>query len=135
MQMENQLGKRAILEPQLFLATRAMDCSHVSCIAAQQKVTGHMQKSTEVMTMMNKLSKVSEMQATMQEMQKEMCKAGVIEEMVDDAFEVLDGDDDEDAADDEVERVMQELNAETMSTSKATPSNNPVQQAEAEEEE
>eukprot|EP00325_Prymnesiales_sp_UTEX-LB-985_P024072 CAMPEP_0174726582 /NCGR_PEP_ID=MMETSP1094-20130205/48087_1 /TAXON_ID=156173 /ORGANISM="Chrysochromulina brevifilum, Strain UTEX LB 985" /LENGTH=230 /DNA_ID=CAMNT_0015928181 /DNA_START=33 /DNA_END=725 /DNA_ORIENTATION=+ len=101
---------------------------------AQQKVTGHMQKSTEVMRMMNKLAKVSEMQETMQAMQKEMCTAGVIEEMVDDAFEVLDGDDDEDAADEEVERVMTELNAETMSGSKSAPTSKPVA-AEAEEEE
>ena len=41
---------------------------------AQQKVTGHMQKSTEVMKMMGKLCKVSEISATMQEMQKEMMK-------------------------------------------------------------
>merc|ERR1712070_14287 len=34
---------------------------------AQQKVTGHMQKSTEVMKMMGKLVKVSEISATMQE--------------------------------------------------------------------
>merc|ERR1719378_81064 len=74
---------------------------------AQQKVTGHMAKSTEVMKMMSKLCNVSEISATMQEMQKEMMKAGVIE-----AMEALEGDEDEDAADEEVDRVMTELNAE-----------------------
>lgn len=75
------------------------------------QVTGHMQKSTEVMKGMNKLVKIGDIAGTMQEMQKEMCKAGVIEEMVDDAFSAMDGEDDEDAADEEVEKVMTELAA------------------------
>ena len=54
--------------------------------------------------------------------------------MVDDAFEALDGEDDEDAADEEVERVMQELNVEAMDGAKAAPKTQ-VQAAEAEEEE
>jgi len=102
---------------------------------AQQKVTGHMQKSTEVMKMMNKLAKVTEVSEIMQQMQKEMLKAGVIEEMVDDAFEVLDGDDDEDEADEEVERVMTELNLEVMSGSKSAPVNQPVVEEQQQEEE
>jgi hypothetical protein len=35
----------------------------------------------------------------MQTMQREMCKAGVIEEMVDDAFEALNEEEDEEEAD------------------------------------
>merc|ERR1719240_2534992 len=80
------------------------------------------------MKMMGKLCKVGEIQATMQEMQKEMMKAGVIEEMVDDAMEALDDDDEEDAADEEVERVMTELNAEKFSGTQAVPTKQPVQQ-------
>ena len=76
---------------------------------AQQKVTGHMQKSTEVMKMMSKLVKVSEVQEVMTNLQKEMCKAGVIEEMVDDAMDALDDDDAEDEADDAVAKVFEEL--------------------------
>lgn len=94
--------------------------------AAQQKVTGHMQKSTEVMKMMGKLCKVSEISATMQEMQKEMMKAGVIEEMVDSAMEALDEDEDEDAADEEVERVMTELNAENFKKAESAPTRQPA---------
>jgi len=78
------------------------------------------------MKMMNKLVKVAEVGEVMQQMQQEMCKAGVIEEMVDDAFEVLDHEDDEDAADEEVERVMTELNAETMSSARSAPTQQPV---------
>lgn len=88
---------------------------------AQHKVTGHVQKSTEVMKMMNKLMKVSEISETMQAMQKEMCKANVIEEMVDDAMDMLDDDADEDAADEEVERVMTEIAADTMHSARAAP--------------
>ena len=103
--------------------------------AAQQKVTGHMKKSTEVMKMMGKLIKVGEVSATMQAMQQEMLKAGVIEEMVDDAMEALDGDDDEEEADEEVERVMTELNAENFSKSAAAPTRQPAVAASAAEEE
>ena len=94
-----------------------------------------MKKSTEVMKMMGKLIKVGEVSATMQAMQQEMLKAGVIEEMVDDAMEALDGDDDEEEADEEVERVMTELNAENFSKSAAAPTRQPAVAAAAAEEE
>jgi len=96
---------------------------------AQQQMTGQIAKSTEVMKMMNKLTKVSEISSAMQEMQKEMMKAEVIEEMVDDAMEVLDDDDDEAAADEEVERVLTELNAENFASAESAPTKQPVGQA------
>ena len=76
---------------------------------AQQKVTGHLQKSAEVMKMMNKLTKTEQVRDSMQKMQEEMMKAGLLEEMVDDAMGALDGDDDEEAADEEVMKVFQEF--------------------------
>ena len=103
---------------------------------AQQKMLGTMQKSAVVMGAMNKLVKVGAIAEVMQNMQKEMCKAGIIEEMVDDAMSSLDQEDDEDAADAEVEQVMQELNAETMGSASSAPSKAPVQaQAAADDEE
>lgn len=42
--------------------------------AAQQKVMGHMVKSTQVMGAMNRLVKIGDISETMQAMQKEMCK-------------------------------------------------------------
>merc|ERR1719171_1626116 len=68
---------------------------------AQQKVTGQLEKSTDIMKMMNSLTKVGQVQQTMQAMQQEMTKAGLLEEMMDDAMEALDGDDDEAEADEE----------------------------------
>lgn len=102
---------------------------------AQQKVTGHMAKSANVMKGMNQLMKIPEISQTMQEMQKEMTKAGVIDEMVDDAMSVLDDEADEDAADEEVERVMTELAADAMGGAQRAPTKAPVQAAAAAEEE
>ena len=55
---------------------RAIPASHarVPTPAAQQKLTGTVKSSTEVMKMMNRLTKVSEVSAAMQNMQKEMMK-------------------------------------------------------------
>ena len=100
---------------------------------AQQKVMGHMVKSTQIMGAMNRLVKIGDISQTMQAMQQEMCKAGLIEEMVDDSMEALDDDDDDDAADEEVDKVMQELNADTFANSSSAPTRQ-VQQQEAAEE-
>lgn len=62
---------------------------------SQKALSGQMKKSTEIMASMNKLMKVSEIQDTMQKMSTEMMKAGVIEEMTQDAMEALDESDDE----------------------------------------
>ena len=51
-------------------ATQGCGCAP----AAQQKVMGHMVKSTEVMGAMNRLVKVGDIRNTMQAMQKEMMK-------------------------------------------------------------
>ena len=72
MQMENQLGAPGALRHACWcglsvLPTPALD-------AAQVKMTGHMQKSTQVMQHMNRLIKVGDIQETMQSMQKEMMK-------------------------------------------------------------
>jgi len=113
------------------------DCMSLdACATAQQKVMGHLAKSTQVMSAMNNLVKVGDIRETMQGMQREMMKAGIIEEMVDDAMEALDDEDDEDAADEEVEKVMQELNAATFADSSSAPTAQvQVQQQETQQEE
>lgn len=73
------------------------------------KVTGALEKSTHVMQAMQRLVKVPEIQATMRELSKEMMKAGIIEEMLEDTMEGLEDDDLEEAADTEVEKVLWEL--------------------------
>ena len=72
-------------------------------------MVGKLSKSSEIMSAMNRLVKVEGIQATMQNMQKEMVKAGVIEEMMDDAMGANFDEEDADAADEEVSKVLNEL--------------------------
>ena len=66
------------------------------------RVTGAIEKSTGVMSSMQKLIKEPELRKTMQQMSKEMMKMGMIDEMMDDAMESLDDEDIGDAVDAEV---------------------------------
>lgn len=77
--------------------------------AAQVKVMGAISKSTEVMQIMNNLMKVPEIAATMREMSKEMQKAGIMEDMINDTMDGVLGDEDEDEVDSEVDNVLGEI--------------------------
>jgi len=80
--------------------------------AAQVRVAGSLSKSADVMKAMNQLIKVPEIQKTMQEMSKEMMKAGIIEEMMEDALEPLDESEDlEEDVQQEVDKVISEIMA------------------------
>jgi len=91
---------------------------NVEMQVAQGQMIQRMNDTAGVMKMMNKLAKVEAVQETMQAFQNEMTKAGIIEEMVDDAMDALDEADDEDAADEEVAKILTELNAEAMGSAK-----------------
>ncbi|RKO97554.1 hypothetical protein CXG81DRAFT_29525 [Caulochytrium protostelioides] len=73
------------------------------------KIAGTVQTSTEVMKLMNGLVKLPAISATMQALSKEMMKAGVIDEMINDTIEGLDEEDVEDEAQDEVNQVLHEI--------------------------
>ncbi|XP_004082340.1 charged multivesicular body protein 3 isoform X1 [Oryzias latipes] len=76
------------------------------------RVAGSLQKSTEVMKAMQSLVKIPEIQATMRELSKEMMKAGIIEEMLEDTFESMeDGEEMEEAAEEEVDKILFDLTA------------------------
>uniref|UniRef100_A0A3Q2T2J3 Charged multivesicular body protein 3 n=1 Tax=Fundulus heteroclitus TaxID=8078 RepID=A0A3Q2T2J3_FUNHE len=76
------------------------------------RVAGALQKSTDVMKAMQSLIKVPEIQATMRELSKEMMKAGIIEEMLEDTFESMeDGEEMEEAAEEEVDKILFEITA------------------------
>ncbi|XP_039256410.1 charged multivesicular body protein 3-like [Styela clava] len=80
--------------------------------AALVRVSGAMEKSTEVMKAMQSLVKIPEIQKTMMEMSKEMMKAGIIEEMMEDTFESMEDQDEMDeAAQDEIDKVLFEITA------------------------
>ncbi|KAI9340976.1 Snf7-domain-containing protein [Pilaira anomala] len=73
---------------------------------ATLKVAGSLQKSGEVMKLVNQLAKLPEISQTMQQMSMEMTKAGIMEEMIGDTMDMMDDDDIEEAADEEVNNVL-----------------------------
>lgn len=76
------------------------------------RVAGAIQKSTEVMKAMQSLVKIPEIQATMRDLSKEMMKAGIIEEMMEDTFESMeDGEEMEEEAEAEVDKILFEITA------------------------
>ena len=77
--------------------------------AAMVRAAGCMKKSSEVMAMMNKLVKLPELQKTMMNMQREMERAGLVDEMIQDSMDMMDGDDIEDETAVEVDKVVAEL--------------------------
>ncbi|XP_072957650.1 vacuolar protein sorting-associated protein 24 homolog 1-like isoform X2 [Typha angustifolia] len=89
---------------------------HLGEQVATVRTVGHLSKSAEVMKIVNKLMKAPEVAATMQEFGKEMTKAGVIEEMVNDAVDTaLDSEDIEEEIDEEVDKVLAAIAGETIS--------------------
>ncbi|KAL3694086.1 hypothetical protein R1sor_007737 [Riccia sorocarpa] len=94
---------------------------HLGESAATVKAVGHIQKSNEVMKLVNRLLKAPEVAATMQEFSKEMMKSGVVEEMLNDALEsALDSEDIEEEIEGEVEKVLSEVAGETLAQLPAT---------------
>merc|ERR1712126_104163 len=76
---------------------------------ATLKVAGALSSSTEVMKVMQQLVKFPEIQKTMMDMSREMMKAGILEEMLDDTMETLDDPDIEEEVESEVDKVLFEL--------------------------
>jgi len=77
---------------------------------ATVKVAGALSSSAEVMKSMNALVKLPETQKTMMELSREMMKAGVIEEMLEDTMEGLDAEEEmEEAAQEEIDKIIFEL--------------------------
>ncbi|EAW99452.1 vacuolar protein sorting 24 (yeast), isoform CRA_d [Homo sapiens] len=64
------------------------------------------------MKAMQSLVKIPEIQATMRELSKEMMKAGIIEEMLEDTFESMDDQEEmEEEAEMEIDRILFEITA------------------------
>ncbi|GJE87547.1 vacuolar sorting protein Vps24 [Phanerochaete sordida] len=76
---------------------------------AMAKVTGSLQKSTEIMKLSNQLIKLPQINQAMREMSMEMTKAGILEEMMDDTLAMEDDDELEEEADEEVDKVLFDL--------------------------
>ncbi|KAJ4478170.1 vacuolar sorting protein Vps24 [Lentinula aciculospora] len=76
---------------------------------AMSKVTGSLQKSTEIMKLSNSLVKLPQVSQSMREMSMEMTKAGILEEMMEDTLAMDDDEELEEEADEEVDKVLFQL--------------------------
>jgi len=77
---------------------------------ATLKVSGALASSAEVMKSMNALVRIPETQKAMMELSREMMKAGILEEILEDTLETLeDGEEVEEAAQEEIDRIILEL--------------------------
>lgn len=88
------------------------------------------------MQAMQKLVRIPEVSHTMQEMSKEMMKAGIIEEMLDETMDVLEDDSQEmeDAAQHEIDKVLWELTEGKLGEAPAPPVSEKAEPAPAAEE-
>jgi len=77
--------------------------------AAQIRVGQTLAQSTQVMKAMNNLVRLPELNATMMAMAREMEKTGLIEEMTEEAFEMIEPEDIEEAANEEIDTVLREI--------------------------
>jgi len=83
------------------------------------RVSGTLQKSAQIMEMMNNVVKMPQLQGIIIAMGNEMSKAGIIEEMMSDALD--EGDEIEEEAESEVEKVLLEITSETLGKGKNAP--------------
>ena len=90
------------------------------------KVQGVVAKSTEVMVAMNQLIKLPEVSKTMTAMAREMERAGLVESMISDTFEMIEPTDMDIAADAEVSKVIEELTSEIFAGAKSAPTSRPT---------
>ncbi|KAI9339635.1 Snf7-domain-containing protein [Obelidium mucronatum] len=114
----NDAGACRLLAKEIVRSRKAKDRLHTSkaqlnslTMQLQQqlavaKIAGALKQSTDVMKLVNNLIKMPEIHNTMQEMGKEMMKAGIISEMMDDAIDTLDEEGIEEEADKEVDAIL-----------------------------
>ena len=84
---------------------------HLKTAAASLKVTGSMEKSSEIMKTMSKLVNAAETSSVSRELAQELSRFGIMEEMMGDALDsAMDPDGDlEELADGQVEALVQEI--------------------------
>ncbi|KAI9488621.1 hypothetical protein BDB00DRAFT_847158 [Zychaea mexicana] len=110
MQLEHQLGKKNTHTQIIFISGKRWEfLSYYRFFVATIKVAGTLQRSGEVMKLVNQLVRLPELSQTMQHMSMEMTKAGLMDEMIEDTMEMMDDEDLEEAADEEVNNVLYQI--------------------------
>lgn len=87
---------------------------HMNNQLSNLKVMGAMEKSANVMKSMQNLVKVAEISEAMQELSREMMKAGILDEMLEETLEDVTDMDDEELDEEvqaEVDKILSELTA------------------------
>eukprot|EP00940_MAST-03C_sp_MAST-3C-sp2_P000507 g507.t1 len=112
------------------MMTTKAQLNSVSMTISQQyasiKIGEVMQKSASVTKHMNNMLKLPQMRKNLQNMAREMAKAGLIEEMTNDMMdEALGTEDEEELADAEVQKVFDEIAAPIIQSLVAAPSDKP----------
>eukprot|EP00038_Savillea_parva_P006874 m.166476 g.166476 ORF g.166476 m.166476 type:complete len:211 (-) comp12692_c0_seq1:1295-1927(-) len=82
--------------------------------ARMVRVSKSFEVSSRVMKAMNNMVNMRTISETMRDLEREMMKAGVIEEMVGDTMDTMDDEDLLEAADEEVEKVLYDITAGEM---------------------
>ncbi|KAJ5740234.1 hypothetical protein N7493_000106 [Penicillium malachiteum] len=94
-----------------------------------RKIQGSLQKSTAIMKDVNTLVRMPELQSTMFQLSTELVKAGIIDEIVEDAMPIDNLlEEEEDEAEAEVDKVLQEILQGKLSQAPAKPES-PVEEA------
>ncbi|KAJ4361157.1 Vacuolar protein-sorting-associated protein 24 [Ascochyta clinopodiicola] len=101
-----------------------------------RKIEGSIKASTGIMKDVNSLVRLPELTGTMRELSSELMKAGIIEEMVDDTLMDTEGLEEDEEAEEEVDKVLSDILKERLPASKVKEDEMPsVAQPEEEEEE
>uniref|UniRef100_A0AAZ3RVE6 Charged multivesicular body protein 3 n=1 Tax=Oncorhynchus tshawytscha TaxID=74940 RepID=A0AAZ3RVE6_ONCTS len=100
-----------VLAKEMIHSKRAVSKLYASK-AQMNSVLLSMKNQLSVLRVAGALQKSTEIQGTMRELSKEMMKAGIIEEMLEDTFESMEDDDEmEEAAEAEVDKILFEITA------------------------
>ncbi|KAL1731058.1 Snf7 family [Schizophyllum commune] len=102
---------------------------------AMAKVTGTLQKSTEIMKASNSLVKLPQISQSMREMSMEMTKAGIMEEMMNDVMDMEEDEELEEEADEEVDKVLFDITNGKLGQAGAVGTELPAAESKEEEEE
>ncbi|KAF4554806.1 VPS24-like protein [Elsinoe fawcettii] len=100
-----------------------------------RKIEGSIKASTSIMKDVNTLVRLPELTGTMRELSQELMKAGIIEEMVGDTLDNQEGLEEDEEAEEEVEKVLGEVLKDKLPPSAAQADLTPTEPVEAVEEE
>lgn len=90
-------------------STMQATSAELASVVASMRLADTIKTSVVVMRQMNTLVNIPELTETMSSMRKEMMHAGLVDEMMDEAMEDMDGPDMEEEAQAEVDKVLDEL--------------------------